>query len=201
MNHKIDARGLACPLPVVRAKNRLKTMVQGESLEVLVDNGIAVQNLTKFARVRGYSAAEEKLGEGTYRVILTPGETPAPGEEKETPQPSPKGDTVVVISSDKMGEGDDGLGRALMKAFLFALTRQEELPGVVLLYNGGARLSCRGSEVLEDLKLMEAEGVKIATCGTCLSFYGLTQELAVGEVTNMYEIVEMMSRGGKVVRP
>lgn len=108
---------------------------------------------------------------------------------------------VVVISSDTMGNGDDELGRILMKGFIFALTQQDELPSTVLLYNGGAKLSCEDAPILEDLKSLEAQGVEIMTCGTCLNHYGLTEKLQVGSVTNMYAIVEKMTQASLLIRP
>ena len=111
------------------------------------------------------------------------------------------GNTIVVLSSDCMGEGDEVLGRALMKGFIYALTSQEGLPDTVIMYNGGARLPVEGSESLEDLKLLESQGVEILTCGTCLNHYGLTEKLSVGGVTNMYVICEKMLQAEKVVKP
>ena len=86
-------------------------------------------------------------------------------------------------------------------AFMFALTQQDKLPKTVLFYNGGASLTCDGSPMLEDLKTLESEGVEIMTCGTCLNYYGLTEKLAVGSVTNMYAIVEKLPHAGNVVKP
>lgn len=100
-----------------------------------------------------------------------------------------------------MGGGDDTLGAALMKAFLFALSQQERLPQTILFYNGGAKLTCQGSPSLEDLQGMAARGVEILTCGTCLNHYGLKEQLAVGEVTNMYAIVEKMAAADRILRP
>ena len=100
-----------------------------------------------------------------------------------------------------MGQGDDVLGKVLMKSFIYALSQQDTLPQTVLLFNGGAFLSCEGSESVQDLQAMAAEGVEILTCGTCLNHYGLTEKLAVGSVTNMYDIVERMTRAKSVVRP
>ena len=88
-----------------------------------------------------------------------------------------------------------------MKGFIFALTKLDALPETVLLYNGGAKLSVEGSESLDDLKMLEALGVEILTCGTCLNYYGLSEKLAVGNVSNMYEIAEKMTLAGSVVRP
>lgn len=205
MKHTVDARGLACPLPVVNTKNEMKNMNPGETVEVLVDNEIAVQNLTKFANVRNHAVESEKLAEHEYRVLITAGEkTEEPAaeqEEEEVCVPCQKNGNVVVLSSNKMGQGEEALGKTLMKAFIFALTKQDTLPETILLYNSGAFLSCEGSDSLEDLKALEAEGVQIYTCGTCLSFYGLTEKLGVGGVTNMYDIVETMSNAGRIIQP
>ena len=93
------------------------------------------------------------------------------------------------------------LGAVLMKGFIYALTSQEVLPDTILLYNNGAKLSTEGSDSLEDLKLLESQGVEILTCGTCLNYYGLTEKLAVGAVTNMYDICAKMMNAEKVVKP
>ena len=105
------------------------------------------------------------------------------------------------LSSNQMGQGDEALGKLLMKGFVFALTQQDMLPETILLYNSGAFLSCEGSDNLEDLKTLEAQGVEILTCGTCLNHYGLAEKRQVGGVTNMYEIVEKMTKASVVVRP
>ena len=192
---KIDARGDACPLPVVKAKKAIAELHGSGEVEVLVDNEIAVQNLTKMAQQKGYLSSSEKLAEQEYRVRFTIKDMPAAdtavlGEEKqqaeaETCIPDARTDTVVVIASDKMGEGAEELGKTLLKAFVFSLTQQDKLPKTILFYNGGASLTCEGSPMLEDLKALEAEGVEILTCGTCLNYYGITEKLAVGGVTNM----------------
>ena len=210
MTH-VDARGDACPLPVVKAKRAISELKGAGQVEILVDNEIAVQNLTKMAQQKGYLSSSEKLAEQEYRVRFTIKDTPAaetavPGKvkqqaEAETCIPDARTDTVVVIASDKMGEGAEELGKTLLKAFVFSLTQQDKLPKTVLFYNGGASLTCEGSPMLEDLKTLESEGVEIMTCGTCLNYYGLTEKLAVGSVTNMYAIVEKLTHAGNVVKP
>ena len=203
-NKTIDARGLACPLPVVNAKNAALEMKNGGQLTVLVDNEIAVQNLQKFAVQRGYTASASKQAEKEYAVVLqVPGSdgTPAADACVQCSPVSEKNGMVVVLSGNTMGAGDEKLGKALMKAFVFALTRQDVLPETILCYNSGAFLSCEGADTLDDLKSLEAEGVNILTCGTCLDFYGIKDKLAVGCVTNMYEIVETMQRAASIVKP
>ena len=202
-NRTIDARGLACPLPVVNAKKAAAEMTGGV-LTVLVDNEIAVQNLQKFAKQKGYAAEGRKLAAREYAVEIhiSGAETAAPAEQAPVCSPDMRrGGMVVVLSANVMGTGEEKLGRALMKAFVFALTKQDVLPETIVCYNTGAYLSCTGADTLEDLKRLEAEGVNILTCGTCLDFYGIKEQLAVGSVTNMYEIVETMERASTLIRP
>ena len=206
----VDARGLACPLPVVNAKKAVGEFQEDGVLTVLVDNEIAVQNLQKFASQKGLQAAGEKKGEKEYEVTIQVAAgapaAPAPAEEAQeeeiscSPDARKKG-LVVVLSANVMGGGEEKLGKALMKAFVFALTKQDILPETVMCYNSGAYLTCEGSDSLEDFRALEAEGVNIMTCGTCLDFYGIKEKLAVGTVTNMYDIVETMENAKSVIRP
>ena len=194
---KVDALGDACPLPVVKAKKAISELQGAGQVEVLVDNEIAVQNLTKMAQQKGYQYSAEKLEERKYRVLFTLGKVEsAPAEQVCVPDA--RTDTVVAISAAVMGEGSEELGKTLLKAFVFALTQQDKLPKTILFYNGGAALTCEGSAMLEDLKALEAQGVEILTCGTCLNFYGLTEKLAVGSVTT---IAEKLTQAGNVVKP
>ena len=105
------------------------------------------------------------------------------------------------MGSDRMGDGSDELGRILMKSFLFAVTQLDQLPDKMLFYNGGAKLTIEGSECLEDLKTLAEQGVEILTCGTCLDYHGIKDKLAVGGVTNMYSIVEILQSAVNVIRP
>lgn len=202
---KVNALGDACPIPVVKTKNAIKELNGSGQVEILVDNEIAVQNLTKMANQKNYGITSEKLKERKYRVVMTVGDTvKTEAEDKETEVtcvPCTDSRTVVVISSDTMGQGDDVLGKLLMKGFIFALTQQDALPSTLLFYNGGARLTCEDSPTLEDLRSLEAQGVEILTCGTCLNHYGLTEKLQVGGVTNMYTIAEKMTQAGRIVKP
>ncbi len=198
---QVNAMGKACPLPVIEAKQAVEALTGPDTVEVLVDNEIAVQNLQKLAAQKGLEAAVETRP-GGFAVLLTVtgAPSPAPAEQPAAPCPS-CGSIVVAVGSDCMGCGDDTLGSLLMRSFLFALTKQDVLPGTVLFYNGGARLTCQGSPCLEDLQTLADAGVEILTCGTCLNHYGLTEQLAIGAVTNMYEIVARQMAAAKVIRP
>ena len=203
---RVNAIGDACPIPVVKTLNAIKELKSADVIETLVDNEIAVQNLTRMADKKGCAVKSEKLGEKEFKVTIEVSEA-ALSQSVDTedvtcelPRTGKK-NTVVVISTKAMGHGSDDLGAALMKGFLYALSQQEQLPSAILFYNSGASITCEGSVSLEDLKSMEAQGVEILTCGTCLNFYGLTEKLAVGQVTNMYTIVEKMTGADLIVKP
>ena len=202
---KVNAIGDTCPIPVVKTKNAIKEMGKAGTVEVLVDNEIAVQNLTKMANQKGYQIASEKLEEQKYQVVITVGEgASVEFEADEDTYCIPDGrakKTVVVIDTNLMGRGNDELGKVLIKGFIYALTQQDVLPSKILFYNGGATLTCEGSDSLEDLKSLEAQGVEIYTCGTCLNYYNLTEKLQVGSVTNMYDICESMMTADLIVKP
>ena len=203
MEKIIDCKGMACPLPVVNAKKAAEELNSGDVLTVLVDNEIAVQNLTRFAEHKGFGVSAEKKTDKEYAVIMTVSGTAEAAKEEEVVcvMDSRRKGMLVVLSGNVMGTGDPKLGTSLMKAFVFALTKQDQLPDTILCYNTGAYLTCEGADTLEDLKLLESEGVTILTCGTCLDFYGLKEKLAVGGVTNMYDIVERMEKAAQIIKP
>ena len=203
MKKTIDCRGMACPLPVVNAKKAAEELALGDVLEVLVDNETAVQNLLRFASYKSFGANAENRAENEFAVVMSIDSegTQTADFDFSCSTDSGKRNFVVVLSSNTMGDGDEKLGTALMKAFVFALTKQDRLPETILCYNKGAYLTCEGADTLEDLKLLEAEGVTVLTCGTGLDFYGLKEKLAVGGVTNMYDIVERMENAGSVIKP
>lgn len=202
---QVNAMGDACPIPVVKTKNAIRELSGPGVVETLVDNEIAVQNLTKMANQKGYGVKSQKLAQNEYKVTMTVGEGAQIPKEDEPEaclvEPGQKKKIVVAVSSSKMGEGDDELGTTLMKGFIYALGQQDILPETILFYNGGASLSCEGSPALEDLKSLEAQGVEILTCGTCLDFYNLKEKLQAGDVTNMYVIVEKMMGAHLIVKP
>lgn len=208
---QIDARGQACPLPVVRAKKALAAMEEGV-LEVLVDNKTAVHNLEALAKTLKVEAVGDERGEAVFAVTFAKGATAGDGAAVganadaaaaacPAVQAAPTGDVVAVIPSEFMGSGDDELGAVLMKGFVFALTQLDELPATVLMYNGGVKLACAGSSSLDDLRALAEAGVEIMSCGTCLNHYGLAEQLEVGEATNMYVIVDKQANARGIIRP
>lgn len=197
----VNAMGDNCPIPVIKTKKAIAALTGPETIEVLVDNEIAVQNVTKMASGSGGKVTSEKLGDAEFKVTIEMEGAPEADEAEAVCVPDARDNTVVVVSSDRMGSGNDELGKVLIKGFIFAVTQLDTLPKTMLFYNGGATLTTEDSDSLEDLKSLEAQGVEIMTCGTCLDYYGLKDKLAVGTVTNMYNIVETMAKAGRIVRP
>lgn len=209
MEKTVNALGLACPLPVVETKKALEAMNEAGTITVLVDNEIAVQNVSRFAGSKQLDAKSEKVNDKEFHIVIqVPADKLGAGTVEAAEEAEPvcimdgrrKG-LVVAIGSNQMGNGAEALGKSLMKAFIFALTKQDYLPETILFFNTGANLTCEDSDSLADLKELEAQGVEILTCGTCLDFYNLKEKLAVGGVTNMYVIVEKMEKASAVVKP
>ena len=197
----VNAIGENCPIPVVKATKALQEMKDAGTLEVHVDNEIAVQNVLRLASGKGLEAKSEKVGDKHFVITIAVNGAVALPDEPAVCVPDTRGNTVVAISSATMGVGNDELGKILMKGFIYALSQMSELPKTILFYNGGAHIPTEGSASVEDLRNMEAQGVEILTCGTCLDYYGLKDKLAVGGVSNMYTIVETLSKASKVIKP
>lgn len=198
----VNAVGENCPIPVIKTKKAMQALTGPEVIEVLVDNEIAVQNVSKMASASGAGkVVSKKTGEREFKIVIEMGGAVQAAEAGEACMPDMRDGSIVVIASDRMGNGNDELGKVLLKGFIFAVTQLDHLPKAMLFYNGGATLTAEGSDSLEDLKNLEAQGVEILTCGTCLNYYGLTEKLLVGTVTNMYSIVETMAKADKIIRP
>jgi selenium metabolism protein YedF len=209
---KLDVRTVACPGPVLALKKALEE--GATTVTLLVGDELARSNVTRFATSRGARAAAEALPEGGFTVTVeaaasTLGAVRALADEEvdcEVPAPDPagapaNGPTVVQITAATMGSGDDELGALLMRSFLKTHLQLEGRPDTLLFYNGAVRLCCAGSVLLDDLRALSAAGVEILACGTCLNYFGLADELAVGRVTDMLEIVTRLHEAGRVVRP
>lgn len=197
--YKIDAIGKACPLPVIETKKALK---EHEAVETLVDNEIATQNLKKMADQLGYIYQMEPVDDN-YRVKISKGngETVEIEEVEEAPETVTSEDYIVVVDTNTMGRGSDDLGKNLLKMFIYSLTEQDILPKQIIFYNGGVSLVTEDSDSLEDLQALADQDVEIYACGACLNFFELTEKVAIGEITNMYRIVEMMRQAPKVLKP
>ena len=196
MTEMVDARGLACPQPVIQTR---KAMQQADQILTLVDSETSMTNVSRMAEKAGWQVNVVSKGD-EYQIELVKGETvpeaaPLPVGKAEVVS----GALVLAVSSDIMGHGEAELGNILIRSFFHTLGEVEPLPQTIILFNAGARLACEGSPVLDDLRAVEAKGVEVLVCGTCLGYFELTEKLAAGQVSNMYDIAETMLRAGKVV--
>ncbi len=190
MGEIVDARGLACPAPVMKTRDALRG---GATLvEVLVDNYTARDNVSRFATSQGCTVEVAEEGE-CFRITVSRSEAPAEESAAATSAGSPSEERkVVVLSSDIMGRGDRELGRVLIRAFLNTLLEGDTVPWRVVLFNSGVLLAVEGAETLQALQNLSSLGVEILVCGTCLDFFGLKEKAAVGTVSNMYDILSTM---------
>ncbi|MFZ5968260.1 MAG: sulfurtransferase-like selenium metabolism protein YedF [Bacillota bacterium] len=187
MNRQVDARGLACPKPVIETKKLLESISEG-SITTIVDNEIAKENVTKLAKSMNYDTDVNEI-EGNYYINIFKGQL----NEKIEPQGILKKDMVFLIGKDTLGDGSQELGKILIKGFIYTLTESKPYPKALLFVNSGVKLTTEGSEVIAYLKQLESQGVEILSCGTCLDYYQIKNKLLVGGVTNMYTIVEKVN--------
>jgi selenium metabolism protein YedF len=196
MTTTVDARGQACPQPVIQTR---KAMEQAEQIVTLVDNETSVANVSRMAEKAGWQV--DVIAEGDeYRIELNKGAAvPLSGPLPVGKAEVVSGPLVLVVPADIMGRGEAELGNVLVRAFFHTLTEVEPRPQKIVFFNAGVKLACEGSQVVDDLRGLEVQGIEILACGTCLDYFELTDKLAVGQVSNMYDIAETLLAAGKVV--
>ncbi len=194
----LDCRGMSCPQPVLETKKALERSGSEEVL-VLVDNPGSKENVRRFAESQGYrvNVAEEK---GGFALRLQKTGTAKMEPVREEKKVEGETSLVVFLESDSIGRGSEELGRILMRSLLHTLGEAEFKPAKVIMVNGGVKLACEGSKVLEDLHQLSRQGTDILSCGTCLDFFGLKARLKAGRISNMYEILSSLAQAGKVLK-
>jgi selenium metabolism protein YedF len=194
---EIDARGLACPAPVLQTRAALQAEKR-HNLSVFVDNAAAQQNVQRFLESQGFQTSLEQNGDD-FRIIGTCGSEPG-GHARLSAEPEADDKKIMVMcATDRMGVGDDALGLKLMVNFLRTLKEMGSELWRLVLVNNGVKLTIDGSAVIDDLKDYEKEGLKILVCGTCLNHFNLLDRKQVGETTNMLDIVTAMQLADKVI--
>ena len=197
MKQKIDARGLACPAPVLQTKNAVDKEAP-DKVEVLVNNEAAKQNVSRFLESQNYGVLVEQVGTDFHVTGKREGEVVA-SETPATETGAEQKKIMVMVATDHIGHGDDELGYKLMVAFLKTLKEMgKELWRLVFL-NNGVKLTVVGSGVLPSLKELEEQGIPILVCGTCLNHFNLLEKMQAGETTNMLDIVTSMQLADKVI--
>jgi selenium metabolism protein YedF len=202
MTEMVDARGLACPQPVIQTR---KAMELGEQVVTLVDNDTARANVERMARKAGWDVSVVPEGD-EFHITISQG---SPSRQTEPTSEDvavatggaelASGPLVLVVGADTMGRGEAELGNILVRGFFHTLGEVAPLPETIIFFNAGVKLACEGSPVLEDLCALEAEGIEMLVCGTCLGYFELTDGLAAGQISNMYDIAETILGAGRVV--
>jgi len=201
MQHKIvDCRGLACPRPVINTKNALEE-AGINSVTTIVDNDVARQNVTLFAKNSGYSVSDQEI-DGFFHLTVSKPDKFSPGQEtiiKQTAETTDSVGPVYFISTNSLGQGSPDLGQVLIKSLFATIEATKPLPSALLFLNTGVFLTCTGSPVLEQIKKMQSGGTEVLSCGTCLDYYKLKDKLSVGNISNMFDINNQLIGPGKVI--
>lgn len=197
----VDARGKLCPQPVILTK---KESDAGENeLTVIVDNETAKSNVLKFGAKLNFNTRTEDKNDGIYvylnREVCNECEVIIAEESEKNNSVNKWKKKGFVFGSDKLGKGSDDLGKILMKSFIYTVSEKKPYPDFMVFLNSGVKLTVKGSDSLDDLTKLEEGGVKIVSCGTCLNFFEITNDLEVGSVSNMYDIVDLISESDNTV--
>lgn len=200
---EIDCRGLNCPEPVLKTKTALEQQPSG-NLKIIVDNQTARDNVLRFLRSKGLEPdTHEKDGifHITAEELALNSKTgvPDPHNAATLDKQGRKGKPVLLISTDQLGVGSSELGKLLMRNFIYTLTRRDDMPYAIIFMNAGVKLSILNSPVLQELKELEENKVVIMVCGTCLDYYQLKDRHQAGQVSNMYDISDLLMLSERVV--
>ena len=199
MPEKVDATGLACPQPVVLTK---KALEDHDQVIVIVDNETSRENVMRLGKREGCAVTVENRDDGSFQIALN--REGAKSESAGAGAPGvagTAGPTVFVIADNRMGRGDDELGTVLIKAFIHTIFDLDTLPDTLIFYNAGVKLTVKDSDVIDDLRELESRGVEILVCGTCTNFFQISEMVADGIISNMYDIAGTMARAGRIVMP
>lgn len=198
MTKWIDAKGKACPIPVVLARQAIAAGVT--TLTIEVDNTTAVENLKRLAGTLGLNISIREITDGFAVDLFRAGSDPsAPGELPPAVSAVSNNGWSVFVGRATIGSGDSELGTNLMRMFFYTLTQSDDLPRSILFMNDGVRLPTCDEQVAEHLISLQKKGVEVLVCGTCLNYYHLTEQLKTGVISNMFDIVSAMQSADKVI--
>ena len=195
---EIDARGLACPAPVLHTKATLEEE-NPQHLKILIDNAAAQQNVQRFLESQGYQTLLEQNGNDYWVIGTSDASLEKDTVSPSTAPPSEGRKIMVMCATDRMGFGADDLGKKLMVSFIKTLKEMGHDLWRLVFVNNGVKLTIDDSLVLDDLKEYEKDGLHILVCGTCLDFFNLLEKKRVGQTTNMLDIITAMQLADKVI--
>ncbi len=186
----VDARGLACPQPVILTRQALERSQQ-DRITAVVDNETARDNIVKMARSLSCGVEVDQRGDDFYIAITKPEDFGTALEPQEN--------LLFLVASDSLGRGSEDLGKLLMKNLFYTLSEQGGLGKVIIFLNSGVKLACTGSPALDFLFELQQDGAEIFACGTCLDYFKLKDQLSVGQVTNLYTILDYLQKVPRVI--
>ncbi|MEG1544095.1 MAG: sulfurtransferase-like selenium metabolism protein YedF [Tannerellaceae bacterium] len=196
----IDTLGMLCPAPLICTKKGLQEAASGETIEIRTDNETACSNLLNY--LAELKLTPEISREGNVQILrLVKPETIEEAVNPASFCSTPAGDYVVAIRGDVMGAGEEALGRILLRAFINSLKEVDRLPSAIILYNSGVKVALQCTDTAVSLQELEERGVSIIACGTCVDYYELKEQMAVGMISNMYKITKLLSEAGHVIYP
>ena len=193
----IDCRGLNCPEPVLRTKQAL-TENPFVDFNIVVDNKSARENVLRFVRSNGRKSDWQEIN-GSFHISVTGSKAKSDASNLVEINLEQDNNVLLFISTDQLGQGSTELGRILMRNFIYTLTKRDNLPQAIILMNSGVRLSIKESPVIEELANLQARGVLILVCGTCLDYYELQEQQQAGQVSNMYDITDLLFAARMVI--
>lgn len=193
---KIDARGKACPQPVLMTKKALENMDEG-ILTVIVDNFASKENVIRFLQTNGYYS-EIKEENGTFHIDVTVGYECKINTKTTAIKENDSKNIVLYVTSDAIGNGSDELGKILMDGFIDNIKEMDVMPKTIIFVNAGVYLTTKNEKTINALKNLES--VEILSCGTCLNHFGLEKDLKTGEITDAYKVMIRLFNADKVIR-
>ncbi len=200
----VDTRGKLCPLPLILFRKAVKDHPDEKTFDILTDNQISCGNLMDYIRQNAYRYTREDSADGVttlHVTIPTVSTQTVSSTASDTPPRSLTGKRVVQIRSDIMGQGDNQLGTILILAYLNALKELDRLPTHIICYNSGVKLATKCHEASATLLELHSMGVEVIVCGTCTNYFGITDDLAVGKISNMFTIAELLHAADTIVMP
>ncbi len=200
----IDARGQLCPKPLILTKNALNDTSIEETFVVLIDNETAKENIQRFLKDNKMKFQSTKTEDG-FKITVNKTGKPIESDPQEYCTVPVKEEEnrkhVICIKNDKMGFGPDELGSILIKGFINTIKEIKPLPEKIIFYNTGVNLTVKDSQVINSLKELEEMGMTILVCGTCADYFNIKKKVAVGTISNMYDITESLTKASKVIYP
>ena len=202
----VDCRGMVCPQPLVETRREIKKSNPGEVITVVVDNSTSLKNILRFLEDNGVECVVKQEAESSSITFNVPLQMTQPDKRAEeycdvSPKPDVNSGFIVLLNSATMGKGNDELGKILMKGFLSTLLELKATPTEIICYNSAVTLALKSSDTAATLQQISERGIKITLCGTCVDFYNLRDDLAVGQISNMLYIAERLSSGVRIIQP